>query len=257
MIFSLNTNSSANNDKNDTTKYIPIDVEQINVENKAFNIGEKLTFSIDYGPIQAGVATMSVVDTINFKNRKCYQVVSEASSSKSFSIIFKVEDRIESIIDSKGIFSWKIKKHLHEGNYDSDNYYEFDYKNNIAFSDKDTVKISQIFQDALSSLFYLRTQKLEIGKALNVPHFDNGKIYNLEIKVLKKEKIKVKTGIYETILVEPLMKSIGVFKHGGNIRVWVTNDERKMPVKMTTKIYLGSIGLGNIGANLIEHKGFD
>jgi hypothetical protein len=119
---------------------------------------------------------MSVVDTINFKNRKCYQVVSEASSSKSFSIIFKVEDRIESIIDSKGIFSWKIKKHLHEGNYDSDNYYEFDYKNNIAFSDKDTVKISQIFQDALSSLFYLRTQKLEIGKALNVPHFDNGNI---------------------------------------------------------------------------------
>ena len=112
MLILLNTISSANDDKNDATKYAPIDVEPIKVENKAFSIGEKLTFSIDYGPIQAGIATISVMDTINFKNRKCYQVVSEAFSSKSFSIIFKVEDRVESIIDSKGITDSKSRSCL-------------------------------------------------------------------------------------------------------------------------------------------------
>ena len=51
------------------------------------------------------------------------------------------------------------------------------------------------------------------------------------------------------------MSDIGIFKHGGQIRVWLTDDEKKMPVKMTTKIYLGPIGLGSIGANLVKYEG--
>jgi hypothetical protein len=33
----------------------------------------------------------------------------------------------------------------------------------------------------------------------------------------------------------------GLFMNKGNIRVWVTNDERKTPVRMTAKVVLGSI----------------
>ena len=257
MNFFEKSHTFAGSGGNDTTNSASIDITNIKIENKAFKVGEKFTFSIDYGPIQAGIATISVVDKINFKERECYHIVSEAFSSEPFSIIFKVEDRVESIIDAQGIFSWKIEKHIHEGRYHSDKYYILDYINNIAYSVDDTVKLSFLVQDALSILFYLRTQKLEVGKSVIIQHFDNGKFYELEVKVLEKKKIKVKAGIFDTILVEPLMTSVGVFKRGGGIRVWVTNDEKKMPVKMSTKIYLGPIGLGSINANLIKYEGVD
>ena len=200
---------------------------------------------------------MSVIDTIVFRGRSCYHLVSKALSSESFSIFFKVEDIIESFVDRQGLFSWKIDKHINEGRFHRDEMYEFDYAKNSAYAKNDTIPISGVMQDALSALYYVRTQNLKIGTHINLPHFVNGKIHNLEVKVKKREKIKVKAGIFDTILVEPMMTGIGVFKQGGQIKVWLTNDEKKMPVKMTTKIYLGSIGLGSIGANLVSYEGTD
>ena len=195
MSFFEKSHTFAGSGGNDTTNSVSIDITNVKIENKAFKVGEKLTFSIDYGPIQAGIATISVVDKINFKERECYRIVSEAFSSKPFSIIFKVEDKVESIIDAQGIFSWKIDKHIHEGQYHSDKYYILDYFNNIAYSVDDTVKLSLIVQDALSSLFYLRTQKLEVGKSVIMQHFDNGKFYELEVKILKKENEVLKNDL--------------------------------------------------------------
>lgn len=239
----------------DTVAVTPINLDDIIVENNAFSVGEKLTFSVDYGPIQAGTAIMSVEDTTTIRGRSCYHITSKAFSSNSFSVFFKVEDIIESFIDTRGIFSARIEKHIHEGSFNKDEWYEFNYPENKAYSEKDTVLIPAVMQDALSALYYLRTQELKVGKSIKLSHFDNGKIHKLEVKVLKRETIKVKAGIFRTILVEPMMTGIGVFKHGGQIRVWLTNDKKKMPVKMTTKIYLGSIGLGSIGANLTSYEG--
>ena len=256
---SLTFGQSGNSDiiRSDTTGYVYINIDTIEVKNNAFKVGEKLTFSIDYGPINAGMATISLTDTVNYRNRKCYKIVSEAFSSKSFSMFFKVEDKMESLMNSRGIFSWRIDKNINEGRYHRNETYELDYLNNVAYSKNDSVKLTHIVQDALSSLFYIRTQPLKIGTSFMLPHFDNGKFYELEIRIVKREKIKVKAGIFDTILVEPLLSSVGVFKHGGHIKVWLTNDEKKMPVKMTTKIKLGSIGLGEIGSNLVKYEGVD
>ena len=244
-------------EKPDTTQVTPIHFDSITIENNAYKVGEKLTFSVDYGPIRAGTAIMSVPDTVTLNGRPCYHIVSKALSSESFSIFFKVEDIIESFVDKKGLFSWKIDKHINEGRFHRNEMYEFDYAKNCAYAKNDTILISEVMQDALSALYYVRIQNLKIGTHINLPHFVNGKIHNLEVKVRKREKIKVKAGIFDTILVEPMMTGIGVFKHGGRIKVWLTNDEKKMPVKMTTKIYLGSIGLGSIGANLVSYEGTD
>jgi hypothetical protein len=41
--------------------------------------------------------------------------------------------------------------------------------------------------------------------------------------------------------VEPLLKSTGVFKSQGRIRVWITADERRLPVLMKSKVFIGSV----------------
>ncbi len=211
------------------------------VENVAFGTREKLTFDINYGFINAGVASMEVVRLIEYENRPCYQIVTRAQSNKFFSTFYKVEDRVESIIDAVGMFSWRFEKNLREGNYRADRTCSFDQRNHIVYYKDDTLAVPPFVQDALSVLFYVRTQKLEPGISLSIDNFTDGKLYPLEVRVLKRERVTVEAGTFDCIVVEPLLKTVGVFKHKGKLKVWLTDDRLKMPVLMKSKVLVGSI----------------
>ncbi len=211
------------------------------IENVAFGVNEKFTFEINYGFINAGGATMEVARLIEYNGRPCYQTVTRAFSNSFFSNFFKVDDRVESIIDALGIFTWRFEKNLREGNYRSDRRYNFDQHQNIVFSDKDTVEVAPYVQDALSVLYFVRTQQLEVGKSVYVENFTDGKKYPLEVRVLRKEEVSVPAGTFDCVVVEPLLQSVGVFKHEGKLTVWLTDDRLKMPVLMKSKVLVGSI----------------
>ncbi len=211
------------------------------VENVSFGLNEKLSFDINYGFVNAGTAVMEVARMIEYKNRPCYQIVTTAKSNSFFSTFYKVEDRVESIVDALGIFSWRFEKNLREGSYRADRIYEFDQPKNIVFYKEDTIAVPPLVQDAISVLYFIRTQKLEVGKSIFVDNFTDGKLYPLEVKIIKKERITVTAGTFDCIVVEPLMQSVGVFKHQGKLKVWLTDDRIKMPVQMKSKVLVGSI----------------
>ena len=211
------------------------------IENVAFGVSEKFTFDINYGFINAGTANMEVVRLIDYNKRPCYQIVTTANSNSFFSTFYKVEDRVESIVDALGIFSWRFEKRLKEGGYRSDRMYEFDQRNNKVFYNEDTLVVPPQVQDAISVLYYIRTQDLKVGETIRVDNFTDGKLYPLEINILKKETITVKAGTFDCIVVEPLQKGVGIFKHEGKLKVWLTDDRLKMPVQMKSKVIVGSI----------------
>ncbi len=213
------------------------------VDNVAFGVHEKLSFDINYGFINAGTATMEVVRLIEYEGRPCYQVVTRARSNKFFSSFYKVDDRVESIIDAEGIFSWRFEKKLREGNYRSHRISEFDQQKHFAVYGEDTIDVPPFVQDALSVLYYIRTQDLEVGKSVFIDNFTDGKLYPLEVRVLKRETKTVKAGTFDCLVVEPLLQSVGVFKHEGRLRVWITDDRLKMPVLMKSKVVVGSISV--------------
>jgi hypothetical protein len=66
-------------------------------------------------------------------------------------------------------------------------------------------------------------------------------VYDLNVKYLGQEVVEVPAGKFECIIVEPLVKEGGLFKHEGNIIIWLTNDEVKMPVKVRTKVVIGYV----------------
>lgn len=222
------------------------------VENLAFGVGEKLTFEVNFGFINAGTATMEVADLIEFRQRPCYQIVTRANSNSFFSSIYKVEDRVESIIDAAGIFSWRFEKELHEGSYRSHRMYVFDQENHFVVYKDDTIPIEPYVHDALSPLYFLRTQPLEIGKSIMLDNFVDGQKLHLEIKVLKKERITVEAGTFDCILVEPVTADVGIFKNQGRLRVWLTDDRLRLPVLMKSKILVGSISAELIDFDLGE-----
>jgi hypothetical protein len=211
------------------------------IENVAFGLGEKFNFDIGYGFINAGYASMTVTDLIEYNGHPCYRVVSTANSNKFFSSFYRVEDEVESIIDAEGIFSWRFEKNLREGGYNSNKSYEFDQPNQRVFYEKDTLEVAPYVQDALSILYYARTREMKVGESIFIDNFTDGKNYPLEVKVHRRETIKVKAGRFDCLVVEPLLLSSGIFKHEGKLTVWLTDDRLKMPVLMKSKVLVGSI----------------
>lgn len=226
------------------------------VPNDAFGPGEKLSFDINYGFINAGYATMEVVNLVEYKERPCYHIVSTANSNKFFSSFYRVEDRVESIVDANGLFSWHFEKHLREGSYRSDRQHDHDPFLHLIYYEDDTVEVAPFIQDALSVLYYIRAQELKVGESVYADNFTDGKLYSLQVNVLRKEQIKVKAGRFDCIVVEPLLQSPGIFKHEGKLTVWLTDDRLKMPVLMKSKVIVGSISAELTGYELGEMVDF-
>ena len=224
------------------------------VTNLSFGTGEKLEFKVRWGPIVAGSATMEISGTIKFKGRECFRIISTAESNKFFSTFFKVRDRVESFMDKEGLYSLHFEKHIREGKFKADRYVDFDQENHIAIEGKDTIQVPPFVQDVLSAFYFVRTQPLEVGKSLFVDNHTDKKNYPLEVKVLRRERVEVEAGTFDCLVVEPILQASAIFKQKGSLTVWLTDDQKRMPVLMKSKVVIGSIAtelknyrLGKVG----------
>jgi len=60
---------------------------------------------------------------------------------------------------------------------------------------------------------------------------------------VRREKIKIGENTYDTYLLEPELREVGgVFEKskGAKLQVWVSADERKIPVRVKSKVAVGS-----------------
>ena len=56
-----------------------------------------------------------------------------------------------------------------------------------------------------------------------------------------RQELEVEAGTFNTVVVEPLVKEGGLFKSEGRIVIWLTDDELKIPIRVNTKVVIGSI----------------
>ena len=85
------------------------------------------------------------------------------------------------------------------------------------------------------------------GDKVHLENFYKDKVYPLDILYHGKETVSVKAGTFRCIILEPLVQEGGLFKSAGSIVVWLTDDMLKIPVKVKTKIIIGSIDAELIG----------
>lgn len=227
--------------------------------NAAFGVGEKLDFIVRYGPIVAGNARLSIPETVDVNGRKCYRILSEAWSNSFFSKFYKVEDRIQSFTDVGGIFSWRFEKKQHEGSYRDEQLVEFDHRAGLAITTKkakrDTVKVPTFVQDVLSAMYYIRTLDFAPGDSIFVDNHADNKVYPLKIVVYRKERVSTRAGKFDCYVVEPLLKTPGLFQQKGRVVVHLTADKRKIPVLMTSQIYVKAFDLGSVVVELEKMEG--
>lgn len=214
------------------------------LENNAFSVGEKLTFDVKYGFVTAGVAVMEIPKIKNIAKRETYHVTFNVNTVSSFDPFFKVRDRYETYLDVEGLFPWRFEQHIREGSYSRDFSAFFDQRRNVAKTSKGTYDIPDNVNDIVSAFYLARTFKydtLDIGDSFYLENFFKDKIYPLNVVYRGKETVTVEAGTFDCIMIEPLVVEGGLFKSEGSIIIWLTDDEAKMPVKVKSKVIIGSI----------------
>ena len=208
----------------------------------AFGPGEKMTFSIGYGPVTAGEATIEVVGLTMYQGHACYELQSKANSNRFFSSFYKVRDKIVSYLDVEFLYSRYFHKRLREGDYRKTVEISFDHENEVAhYADGNQYDIMSGIQDVLSALYFVRNLDLGSGDTYSLVAHSSRKTYDLRVLVHGKEMVTVPAGTFECFVVEPVLQGEGLFKHEGKITIYVTDDQYRVPVLVKTKVPVGSI----------------
>lgn len=223
------------------------------IENKAFKEGEKLTFDIKYGFVTAGIAVMQVQKIKRISGRNAFYITFEVNSVPSFDWIYKVRDRYETYLDVEGLFPWRFEQHIREGSFSRDFSAFFDHRKGIAKTSKGQFEVPLYVNDILSAFYIARTfnySEMKVDDIIPMKNFYKDKVYDLNVKYLGKDRITVDAGTFDCIVVEPLVQEGGLFKSEGSIVIWLTDDDLKIPVKVKTKVVVGSID-----AELTKYEG--
>jgi len=214
------------------------------INNKAFKEGEKLTFDVKYGFVTAGVAVMQIPKIKKISGRNAYNVTFTVNTIPTFDAFYKVRDRYETYLDVEGLFPWRFEQHIREGGYSRDFSAFFDQRKGKAKTSEGEYDIPLYVNDIISAFYLARTfdySNMKKGDKIHLENFYKNKVYPLDVVYLGKERIKVGAGTFNCIMVEPLVAEGGLFKNEGTIVIWLTDDELKVPVKVKTKIVIGSI----------------
>jgi hypothetical protein len=212
-----------------------------------FKVAEKFIYDLTWTGIKAGTASLELT-----KDGDTIKIVSTAQSAQWVSVFYTVDDRIESMLSHNPSFcsigqpvQYRIK--IREGRHRRDKEVVFDRSNNKAKyrdylkNEKKEFDVPPSVFDPISSFYYLRTLKLTVGEPVYVTIFDSKKVWNVEVQVLRRERITLPTGTFDTIVVKPNMKSEGIFYRKGEIFIWLTDDVKHIPVQLQTKVAVGSI----------------
>lgn len=214
------------------------------IENKSFKEGEKLTFDVNYGFVTAGIATMEIAKIKRISGRRAYNVVFEVNTVPSFDWIFKVRDHYETYLDVEGLFPWRFEQHIREGSFSRDFSAFFDQRRHKAKTSSGEYEVPEYVNDILSAFYLARTfdySSMEVDDMVLMQNFYKDKVYDLNVKYLGKDRVSVEAGTFDCIVVEPLVQEGGLFKSEGSITVWLTDDDLRVPVKVKTKVVIGSI----------------
>ena len=226
----------------------------------AFAVPERLVFDVSWSGIKAGTAVQEISQTGDVVT-----ITSTAKSADWLSVFYKVDDHLESVMtrgENGQLFGVPriYRENLSEGRTRFHKEVTFDHANRtsliVNYLDKSRVNfaITPITYDSLSCFYFARLQNPEIGKSFYVDVFDGKRLHNTEVKVLRREVLETDVGTFKTIVIMPVLKTNGIFSKTGDLYIWLTDDERHIPVKMKSKVKIGSITAKLVGGSYWPEK---
>jgi len=213
---------------------------------RPFQVGEQFTYEISWLNITAGTAVMSVADAGTDGDRTLATLLTTAQSRPAITKFFPVDNRVESTVDLATLLPEHLFFKRREGKKKEDIEYTFHQKEGAVTVVKggatERLEMPSGTQDVISCLYYARSLlPFQPGATLTMNVYHDKKNRKLDVNVEAIESVRGSWGEIETVRVLVIMPFQGLFLNQGNIRVWFTNDSRRIPVRMKAKVIIGSI----------------
>lgn len=216
------------------------------VQHHAFKKGERLSYEVSYGWLDAGIADIEIKkEDKTIGGRDVLHVVGTGTSTGTFNWFFKVRDRYETYMDRKGVFPWIFIRDIHEGGFELKQYYSFDhYEQKVETNKGKVFDVPLGVQDMISSFYYARTLNMKYaqpGQIFEIKAFVDNEVWPLKIKYLRNEIVEVDQGSFDCMVFVPVVQTGRIFKDEEDMLVWITRDENKIPILAKASVLVGSI----------------
>lgn len=215
----------------------------------AFGPGEQLEYVLRWENIPAGSAVLSVLPKTRINGEKALHFTMTVDSNRFIDLFYKVRNRIDAFSDLTMTRSLYYRKKQKEGRHVRDVEIQFDWnKNRVTYanfgSKREPVPVEPGSFDPLTALYFIRMTPLAPGQEILRPITDGKKNVTGRLLVHGRETITLQDGRrFDTYRVEPDISHVGgVFKKSDNARIdlWLTADNRRIPVRVQSRVAVGS-----------------
>ncbi|MBX9928706.1 MAG: DUF3108 domain-containing protein, partial [Gemmatimonadaceae bacterium] len=206
-----------------------------------WRVGEALGYDLKFGAIKVGSGKMLVVGTDTVRDRLAWRTRFTVSGGTFF---YRVHDVLESWFDTQTLSSLRFSQDFSEGGRDREKLYEI-FPDRRVFVEKgrpESPTVAEPLDDG-SFLYFLRTVPLEVGKTYEFHRYFKPDRNPVVLRVLRRERIRVPAGEFACIVVQPIIKTTGIFSENGRAEVWLSDDPRRIMVQMKSKLPFGSLNL--------------
>ena len=212
-----------------------------------FQPGQKFIYRASWGVVTAGDAVIEVLPYKTYKGFRTYHFMMETRTNAALDLIYKIRERQDSYPDVQMSRTLYYSKKA-TGEHPRDVVVTFDWEKMTAtytsFGQAEKpVSIRTGTFDPLSLFFVVRLHTLKEGNVLEIPVTDGKKMIATKARVDRREKLVIDGKTYDTYLIIPEMERLDkVFgkEREPDMKLWYTADEKKLPVKIQTKMGVGS-----------------
>jgi len=216
-----------------------------------FGPGEELDFDISYGIITAGSVNMLVEKSVNQDSIPIFKVTSKAKTTSFFDRLYKIRDLIEIEFSQSDFQTYRYHKKLREGSYRQNRinlyYPNLGYANYLRKDKKakewsdERYDIPVPSHDIFTTFFKVRIQEFAVGDTILATVTEDAKITTVNILIKRIKKIDTIFGDIDCYELEPQLRGTdSIFKQSGDIFIYLTADEEKIPVLLESEVIFGS-----------------
>ena len=209
-----------------------------------FAVGERMEYDVKFGILRVGNAHMEVVGLDNLRGRPVWHT---AFWVRGGNFMYRVNDVYESWMDAETLSSLRFVQELEEGGKDTERRFEIYPERGIFVQttkkpNKEEQSVDQPLDDG-SFLYFIRTIPLEVGQTYDFNRYFRPDRNPVRIKVLRKERVEVPAGTFNAIVVQPVIKTKGIFSENGHAEVWLSDDDKHIMLQLKSKLSFGSLNL--------------
>jgi hypothetical protein len=210
-----------------------------------FGTGERFVYDVKLGSFKVGSGTLEVRGVENVRGRDAWHTTFWLKAGTFF---YRVNDVLESWIDTETFYSLRFMKQLEEGREEHAEFYEIYPERGLYINerkDRPTTTQPTVKEplDDGSFLYFVRTLPLVVGDTYDLSRYFIPDRNPVTIRVLRKERVTVPAGTFNAIVVQPLIKTTGIFSENGRAEVWLSDDPARMVLQLKSKLPFGSLNL--------------